>query len=181
VASSTWTKASAPTWAAPPFPSHAYTLLPLPPPVDQLSAARFPTQQSRTAEYWKPAGRQWAKDKGARILNARTLPDLVPETRAQVRFVLMNSFSTSDDTKAHLRKKHAELVDEPDSELVQNKSPKIDAGSLAPAQYPDHPDMEWCASSRSSSIGIGDDRGVHQQKSNSRSCMFGWMHSKAPA
>lgn len=77
-------------------------------------------------------------------MRARTLPDLVPETRAQVRFVLMNSFSTSDDTKAHLRKKHAELVDEPDSELVQNKSPKIDAGSLAPAQYPDHPDMEWC-------------------------------------
>lgn len=63
---------------------------------------------------------------------------------AQVRFVLMNSFSTSDDTKEHLRKKHGTLVDEPDSELVQNKSAKIDAKTLKPAEYPDHPDMEWC-------------------------------------
>jgi UDP-N-acetylglucosamine pyrophosphorylase len=86
------------------------------------------------------------------VRDGKTFLDLIAEqvehTRttigAKVRFVLMNSFSTSDDTKAHLRKKHAALVDEPDSELVQNKSPKIDAKTLKPAEYPDHPDMEWC-------------------------------------
>lgn len=61
----------------------------------------------------------------------------------QVRFILMNSFSTSDDTKEHLRKKHRDLVEEPDSELVQNKSPKIDAKTLAPASHAENPEMEW--------------------------------------
>jgi UTP--glucose-1-phosphate uridylyltransferase len=62
----------------------------------------------------------------------------------QVRFILMNSFSTSDDTKEHLRKKHAELIDEEDSELVQNKSPKVDAKTLKPAEHPANRDQEWC-------------------------------------
>ncbi len=60
----------------------------------------------------------------------------------------MNSFSTSDDTRTHLSKKHKKLVEEEDSELVQNKSPKIDAKTLAPASYPEHPEMEWCAACR---------------------------------
>lgn len=62
----------------------------------------------------------------------------------QVRFILMNSFSTSDDTKEHLRKKHGELIDEEDSELVQNKSPKVDAKTLKPAEHPANRDQEWC-------------------------------------
>jgi UDP-N-acetylglucosamine pyrophosphorylase len=61
-----------------------------------------------------------------------------------VRFILMNSFSTSDDTKEHLRKKHAELIGEEDSELVQNKSPKVDAKTLKPAEHPANRDQEWC-------------------------------------
>ena len=28
---------------------------------------------------------------------------------------------------------------------MQNKSPKVDARTLAPAKYPADPDMEWCA------------------------------------
>lgn len=62
----------------------------------------------------------------------------------QVRFILMNSFSTSDDTREHLQQKHAELIGEEDSELVQNKSPKVDAKTLKPAEYPDNRDQEWC-------------------------------------
>lgn len=61
-----------------------------------------------------------------------------------MRFILMNSFSTSDDTKEHLRKKHGELIAEEDSELVQNKSPKVDAKTLKPAEYPSNRDQEWC-------------------------------------
>lgn len=37
----------------------------------------------------------------------------------QVKFVLMNSFSTSDDTKAFLSTNHDDLLHEPLSELLQ--------------------------------------------------------------
>ena len=73
------------------------------------------------------------------------LPCDVPETGPagrQVRFILMNSFSTSDDTREFLGKAHGELLAEEDSELIQNKSPKIDAKTLEPASYRD---QEWCA------------------------------------
>ena len=30
-------------------------------------------------------------------------------------------------------------------ELVQNKSPKVDAQTLAPVSFPSDPDLEWCA------------------------------------
>lgn len=53
------------------------------------------------------------------------------------------SFSTSDDTKEYLSKSHAELINEPDVELVQNKSPKVDAATLEPATYPEDPEQEW--------------------------------------
>jgi UTP--glucose-1-phosphate uridylyltransferase len=62
----------------------------------------------------------------------------------QVKFILMNSFSTSDDTKAFLAEKHPELLTEPDIELMQNSSPKVDASSLLPANYPSNPESEWC-------------------------------------
>ncbi len=62
----------------------------------------------------------------------------------QVKFILMNSFSTSDDTKEHLLQQHADLLSESDWELVQNKSPKIDANTMQPVTYPPAPDMEWC-------------------------------------
>jgi hypothetical protein len=38
-----------------------------------------------------------------------------------------------------------DLLAEPDVELVQNTSPKLEAASLKPASYPANPDMEWCA------------------------------------
>ena len=55
----------------------------------------------------------------------------------------MNSFSTSDDTKQFLSARHADLLAEEDVELVQNKSPKIDAKTLEPATYPPNPEQEW--------------------------------------
>jgi hypothetical protein len=58
---------------------------------------------------------------------------------------LPRSFSTSADTKAYLSKAHADLISEPDVELVQNKSPKVDAATLEPASYPEDPEQEWCA------------------------------------
>lgn len=67
------------------------------------------------------------------------------EFDSNVRFVLMNSFSTSADTTAHLSGTHPDLVKEDGWEMVQNKSPKVDAATLAPATHEAAPDQEWCA------------------------------------
>ena len=66
------------------------------------------------------------------------------EFGSNVRFIVMNSFSTSDDTKAHLSKTHPELVKDAGWELLQNKSPKVNAETMAPAELKETPDMEWC-------------------------------------
>ena len=62
---------------------------------------------------------------------------------ANVRFLLMNSFSTSDDTRAFLAT-HPELGDADAIELLQNKTPKIDASTMRPAEWPANPEHEWC-------------------------------------
>lgn len=64
-------------------------------------------------------------------------------TGADLRFLLLNSFSTSDDTLGHLAK-YPELGDPKKLELMQNKVPKIDAKSLAPVEWPANAEMEWC-------------------------------------
>jgi hypothetical protein len=63
---------------------------------------------------------------------------------SNVKFIVMNSFSTSADTKAHLSGTHPDLVATAGWELLQNKSPKVDAATLAPVEYPSNPDLEWC-------------------------------------
>lgn len=65
------------------------------------------------------------------------------EFGSNVRFIVMNSFSTSDDTSAHLKQSHPALVKE-EWELVQNKSPKVDAKTMEPATYSEDSDKEWC-------------------------------------
>lgn len=62
-------------------------------------------------------------------------------SQATVRFLLMNSFSTSEDTLAVI--KDGPLAGE-DVEFLQNKVPKIDANSLKPASWPSNPADEWC-------------------------------------
>jgi len=64
---------------------------------------------------------------------------------AKVRFVLMNSFSTSEDTMKALRESgHADLASEPDVELMQNKSPKVTCEGTLPAVCAADPELEWC-------------------------------------
>eukprot|EP00890_Picochlorum_soloecismus_P003748 jgi/Picsp_1/4374/NSC_01880-R1_utp--glucose-1-phosphate uridylyltransferase len=85
------------------------------------------------------------------VKNGKTFLDLIAEqikyTRttfgSRVRFILMNSFSTSKDTRDFLAKKHPDLLEEPDVELLQNSSCKVDAETLGPVSYPENPDMEW--------------------------------------
>ncbi|GBF99238.1 UDP-glucose pyrophosphorylase [Raphidocelis subcapitata] len=86
------------------------------------------------------------------VKDGKTFLDLIAEQvkvmrsryGSDVTFVLMDSFSTSDDTRAFLARGHADLLKEPHIELMQNMSPKVDAATFAPAAYPDDPDMEWC-------------------------------------
>ena len=47
-----------------------------------------------------------------------------------VKFMLMNSFSTSEDTLNFLKEKYPELAKEDGLEMLQNKVPKLDAETL---------------------------------------------------
>jgi UDP-N-acetylglucosamine pyrophosphorylase len=58
-------------------------------------------------------------------------------------FLLMNSFSTSADTRAFLQR-YQELGSPEDWELMQNQVPKVDAKTFCPASWPQNPHLEWC-------------------------------------
>jgi UDP-N-acetylglucosamine pyrophosphorylase len=60
-----------------------------------------------------------------------------------LKFMLMNSFSTSTDTLAALAK-YDHLGTGDDLEFVQNKAPKVKADDLSPCEWPACPDHEWC-------------------------------------
>lgn len=78
-------------------------------------------------------------------LMARQTLDLRRTSGMPVRLLLMNSFSTSGDTLAHLQKYRAEgLADPAEVEFIQNRIPKIDAATLAPVEWPADPELEWC-------------------------------------
>merc|ERR1719183_2801282 len=64
-----------------------------------------------------------------------SMPDL--------KFMLMNSFSTSQDTLEALAK-YTDLGTGSDLEFVQNKAPKVTKSDLSPASWPENPDHEWC-------------------------------------
>ena len=59
-------------------------------------------------------------------------------------FMLMNSFSTSEDTAAHLEARFPQLGGREQWELMQNKVPKVMAETLKPAIREANPDQEWC-------------------------------------
>ena len=59
-------------------------------------------------------------------------------------FMLMNSFSTSADTKKALKKYKGLASADLGLEFVQNKAPKVAADDLAPSSWPKSPAHEWC-------------------------------------
>lgn len=63
--------------------------------------------------------------------------------QSPLRFLLMNSRSTSLDTLTFL-KKFPELGDSNDLELMQGYVPKVDAQTLRPVSFPESPELEWC-------------------------------------
>lgn len=78
-------------------------------------------------------------------LMVRQVQSLRKQTGAPVRLLLMNSFSTSEETLAHLGRYAAEGFSEASEvELLQNQIPKIDAATLQPVEWPGDPAFEWC-------------------------------------
>jgi UDP-N-acetylglucosamine pyrophosphorylase len=60
-----------------------------------------------------------------------------------LRFLLMNSFSTSAATLAALAK-HPQLGEPKALELMQNFVPKVDLATSRPATWSANPQLEWC-------------------------------------
>merc|ERR1712032_1109177 len=58
-------------------------------------------------------------------------------------FLLMNSFSTADDTSKALEK-YAELGKWDTIHMMQNKVPKITRDTKQPVEYAANPPDEWC-------------------------------------
>jgi UDP-N-acetylglucosamine pyrophosphorylase len=76
-------------------------------------------------------------------LTAKQVIAMRKQFKANVRFILMNSFSTSKDTMTYLSK-YPEIVSDPNLEFVQNKVPKIDAATGLPGVWSKNPQNEWC-------------------------------------
>ncbi|CBN79734.1 conserved unknown protein [Ectocarpus siliculosus] len=76
-------------------------------------------------------------------LTAKQVIEMRKTFKSNVRFMLMNSFSTSEDTLEFL-KKYPELANDPNLELVQNKVPKVDVNTMEPAAWSANPAKEWC-------------------------------------
>ncbi len=62
-----------------------------------------------------------------------------------VNLLLMNSFSTSEDTLAYLSRYAEEgFADAAQVEMIQNRVPKLVTDTLEPVSFPTNPELEWC-------------------------------------
>ena len=73
----------------------------------------------------------------------RQVQSLRERAQYSVNLLLMNSFSTSEDTMAHLAQ-YADFADAAKVEMLQNRVPKLVADTLEPVEYPANPELEWC-------------------------------------
>mmetsp|Transcript_33963 Transcript_33963/g.71480 ORF Transcript_33963/g.71480 Transcript_33963/m.71480 type:complete len:1047 (-) Transcript_33963:149-3289(-) len=77
-------------------------------------------------------------------LTAKQVVCMREEFGQNVKFMLMNSFSTSDDTLEFFQTKYPSLAAEEGLEMLQNKVPKLDAKTYEPATCASDPSNEWC-------------------------------------
>lgn len=78
-------------------------------------------------------------------LMVRQTLSLRAKSGQNVRLLLMNSFSTSEDTLAHLQRYEEQgLASASEVEMMQNMVPKIDAATMKPVEWPADPEQEWC-------------------------------------
>ena len=78
-------------------------------------------------------------------LIVRQVQSLRRQAGCHVNLLLMDSFSTSDDTMAYLSR-YAEdgFADRANVEMIQNRVPKLTVDTLQPVEFPSNPDLEWC-------------------------------------
>ncbi|MDB6111732.1 MAG: phosphoglucomutase [Pedosphaera sp.] len=74
---------------------------------------------------------------------AKQILDLRRKHNSPLRFMLMNSFSTSAETLEFLTK-YPELGEPKSMELMQSAAPKVDATTSQPVAWPQNPELEWC-------------------------------------
>ena len=74
---------------------------------------------------------------------ARQALELRERHDARLPLILMNSFSTREDTLAKLED-YPDLAADVPLDFLQNKEPKLRADDLTPVEWPDDPDLEWC-------------------------------------
>ena len=77
-------------------------------------------------------------------LMSQQILSLREATGGNVRFLLMNSQASSDDTQTYLAQSAPEIGDPAELELLQNWAPKLERESLAPVSHPANPELEWC-------------------------------------
>lgn len=78
-------------------------------------------------------------------LIVRQVQALSRRAGSPARLLLMNSFSTSADTMAHLARYEEDGFDDAARvELMQNRVPKLRTDTLEPVEFPENPDLEWC-------------------------------------
>ena len=78
-------------------------------------------------------------------LTVKQIMDLREQSGSKVKLLLMNSFSTSEATLAHLSQYADQGLAAPhDVEMIQNQIPKIDANTKAPACSATDTSLEWC-------------------------------------
>lgn len=78
-------------------------------------------------------------------LIVRQVKSLRERSGYPVNLLLMNSFSTSEDTMAYLsRYTEGGFADSAQVEMLQNRVPKLLTDTLQPVEFPDNPDLEWC-------------------------------------
>lgn len=76
-------------------------------------------------------------------LTRRQLASAGRDSGAAPRFVLLNSFNTSADTRAALAAQPVPGAPDP-LEMQQSMAPKLEAATLAPVAWPAQPELEWC-------------------------------------
>lgn len=77
-------------------------------------------------------------------LTAKQVMKMREDYGFNVKFMLMNSFSTSDDTLDFFAEKYPNLRAEEGLEMIQNKVPKLDATTYEPATCDTDSSNEWC-------------------------------------
>ena len=77
-------------------------------------------------------------------LTAKQVMKMRADFGVDVKFMLMNSFSTSDDTLAFFKSNYPTLAAEEGLEMLQNKVPKLDSKTFEPAVCESDRSNEWC-------------------------------------